>query len=162
MTSRLIMAALVIFSALPADARLGESVDRCMARYGQLIQRDEPRDRGTFLKLTFASGNYRIEILFESDDTAGRLEFYHPGIDSQNLNEPLTSDEIQSLLDKNSNGKVWKLAKDSTDENSQWTLADGSATAYYEKRHLVFLSKAMAAEIAAGNRAAAEEGQKDF
>jgi hypothetical protein len=133
-----------------------------MARYGQLIDRDDPKDRGTYLKLTFASGNYRIEILFEDDHTAGRLEFYHPGMDSQNLNDPLTSDEIQSLLDKNSNGKVWKLSKDSTDEDSQWTLADGSATAYYEKRHLIFLSEAMAADIAAANKTAAEDGQKDF
>jgi hypothetical protein len=135
-----------------------------MARYGQLIERDDPRDRGTYLKLIFASGNYRIEILFEEENTAGRLEFYHPGVDSQNpsLNEPLTSDEIQSLLDKNSNGKVWTLTKDSTEENSQWTLSDGSVTAYYEKRHLIFLTKVMAAEIAAANKAAAEEGQKDF
>ena len=152
----------MIVSALPSHARLGESIDRCMARYGQLIERDDPRDPGTYLKLIFASGNYKIEILFEDDHTAGRLEFYHPGVDSQNLNDPLTSDEIQSLLDKNSNGKAWKLSKDSTEEDSQWTLSDGSATAYYEKRHLIFLTKVMAAEIAAANKAAAEAGQKDF
>lgn len=80
----------------PARARIGETVEECIVRYGDPVAETTGRLQGV-KSVSFAKAGVRVRIEFV-DDKAAFLSFARHGMDAS---------EEQKLLDSNAGGLKW-------------------------------------------------------
>lgn len=85
----------------PARARIGETVEECIARYGEPVAETAGRLQGV-KSISFAKAGIRVRIEFV-DDKAAFLSFARHGMDAT---------EEQKLLDSNAGVLSWGGASD--------------------------------------------------
>lgn len=142
----------ILFAVLPVRARLGETEDQCIARYGTPIQVANPCEQGVHYQgLIFKKNNYNI-VIYILSGRCGLLLIQK--MDKSQLSD----DEIQTLLDDNSEGHDWqKMNEDSTFRH--WIRDDGAQAKYALLDHdLTLMSKAFL--IAEKAREKAEDDNK--
>lgn len=101
---------------LPARARLGETEEQCIARYGQPVAETTGLLRGA-KSVSFAKAGIRVRIEFV-DDKAAFLSFSKYGL-TQN-------DELQ-LLESNAASQVWSAAEDFAGRRCWMAPGEGEA-----------------------------------
>lgn len=145
---------IAFFTALPSHARLGETEDQCIARYGTPTQVANPGADGTidnYRTLYFSKGDYSISAAFLNG---------HCGVFAIQKSDKsdLSSNEIQILLDANSDGHTWKKSDEiSVDQN--WIRDDGCKAEYTTLSHyLVLMSKEILTDSTVKQKA--DEAQK--
>jgi len=116
---------------LPAHARLGETVDQCIARYGQPVaQEDEPAVPGEKSAI-FEKNGYAIWAFF-LNGKCGMIIFLKIDRDKtvghKYMGLSMGDDELKTLLDASANSFPWIEADNA--EGKFWYRADGSAAAY--------------------------------
>ncbi len=142
----------ILVVALPARARLGETEDQCIARYGTPTEiLDADKAQVPYRTLNFIKGNYNVGAAFID----GHCECL---CIQRTDNSDLSDNEIQILLDANSDGHTWKKSTE-TSVYHQWLRDDGTLAHYDTDRHmLALMSKVFIANMAAKQKAA--EAQK--
>src|SRR5258706_11448924 len=107
-----------------AWARLGETTDQAVARYGQPLSQVEQKAEGGNLPLVFLSfqkNGFEIDVTLSNGISVAES--------FRKLNgETLTSPEIQTLLANNSQGFGWEAPK-VIEEQKKWARDDGSVAA---------------------------------
>jgi hypothetical protein len=109
--------------AIPAQARLGESLSRIEARYGIPVQIENGTCARAF-QCTYKHAGITIVVHFL--DEKSQYESY-----SSDNGEPMDEAELQRLLEANRRGGKWTLKKDSG-SSKQWDLNSGEVTATYQ------------------------------
>jgi hypothetical protein len=117
-----ILAVFVIFGlTAPAWARLGETGDQIVARYGQPLSQVNQKAEGTriaLIFLTFQKNGFEIRVSL-SDGISGAESF-------RKINgDELSTVEIRTLLGLNSQGMEWE-APQTTDGKTRWMRDDSS------------------------------------
>ena len=110
MKALLLLPALLL-PALPCLARLGETRDQCIARYGKPYGGDENQ-------LIFEKEGIQIVVDFYKGraDYLAFANVYAPGTRAK----PLTAEEVSQLLEKNRGNETW-FAKPASDGRKIWT-----------------------------------------
>jgi hypothetical protein len=110
--------------ALPIQARLGETLEECIKRYGEPTGRAEEDTIVSFNK-----GEFAITILF----VAGKAEWIVLMKPGSVFAEKLTETEIKTLLEANGSGLKWTEAKVSSIAFARvWATPKRERGAYYE------------------------------
>jgi hypothetical protein len=139
---------LFIFGALltmPAWARLGETEDQCVSRYGAAIKTIQAGEKGPYKSLIFLKNEYYLAVEF-IDGKAGLIYFTKAG------RPDLSDNEIQVLLDANSGGQKWTKS-DQVSINPLWTRDDGAIAQYKTlEKTLALYSKEMLAAMEQAKR----------
>jgi hypothetical protein len=120
---------LLLLTALPTFARLGETKAECEARYGKPISIIAENNGAIYQK-----AGLTIVITFWKDKAA-RVSFSkdnpdHPGYEIDGR-APLTRVEQDTLLKANSGNSTWKKDEESDAKLVSWTRADDKAIAMY-------------------------------
>jgi len=106
-----------------AQARLGETADQLVARYGDSLSQTDQKAEGDKIassKVVFQKGGFQIDVTF-SDGISVAESF-------KKLNgAALTAEEVQTLLNANSQGHGWEAPR-MVQGGKLWTR-DDSATA---------------------------------
>jgi len=129
---------ILIALALPAAARIGETPEECIARYGQPMA-DMPAG-----VMAFTKAGFRIALLFHQGRAEGiSVSKMETNILKNSL--PMSEAEITAVLDANGAGKKWKESGAGFTGRS-WESEDGSRFAGYDKtkNHLNLYTKAWA------------------
>lgn len=107
----------VLFGAAAAHARVGETFEQCVKRYGIPLATDAKLfDQRSGMEMKqFIKDGVMVKIIF-SGDKAVFIEYDYCALKLQT--EDKSSDVIRKLLD--ANGKGWKA--DSTSNNRDWLL----------------------------------------
>jgi hypothetical protein len=116
MKATLIFLAVLLFAAHTATARIGETLEQCIERYGQPAVPPKPGGPVTFLK-----ANVAITISFH-EGHADMLVFFKW---ENGAKGPLSDEEISVLMRANSNGLSWEKTPVVT-LNRAWNTADKS------------------------------------
>jgi len=123
--AQIIATLFVVFGCvLPSYARINETRQECIARYGQPVAADNE----THL-LVFMKGSFLIGINF-FEDKADKILFRKVTQDILEKGEEISDDEIQILLKANGAGKEWRKIK-TISIDRQWITNDGSIYAKY-------------------------------
>ena len=117
---------------LPCYARLGETVEQSIQRYGQPTSNgDQAQDCKI---LIFKRAPFEIIANFYQDKCVA-LTFYKRQANSDGTlgeeNQPLSDEEIKGLMEQNSDGKTW--GQPTTSEASDcviWVRPDGVVVTY--------------------------------
>ncbi len=132
-----------------SDARIGETRDQCVARYGTSEKAGDPQI------MLFKKSGFSIGVQFH-DDKAEILLITK--IETDVLDRPvaMTEVEIETILKANGGDKEWKV-QGRPGTTRTWTTADGSLTAVYRssENKLILITKE------AADRADAEKAAKD-
>jgi len=120
----------VVFFAsviLPAEARLGETEEQCVARYGSPEPSKPGVDNGN--TLVFKKNGIEIDARFENGKCVDLSFSKEDGTD-------FTDDEISTLLSLNSQGLVWKVNPNPIQFSgsktvAEWTRADGANASHW-------------------------------
>ena len=107
----------------PAKARIGETLEQCIARYGNPVRPIEER-----MPVTFQKSGLLIGVVF-IDGKAAQIMFFKPDQTDGKLSH-LSADEIKALLDANGAGRAWSVSP-SRPLDKAWTTADGELFAVY-------------------------------
>lgn len=136
----------LLFFSSPLAARIGESYDECVARYGAPIQESE--DDGVYV---FEKAGYRVMVYFD-DDWIADLILFNKG-DEPPFAE-LSEREMEILLSVNVGSD---LTESSEGASISWTNEATGAVGHYNpfQRGLIVASKAGMARLQ-GNTAAEE------
>lgn len=99
MKTRLLGLAACIWFATPLQARLGETLAECSARYGEPLEANST-------PLVWTKAGMRISAWFTQDGQCEKISY-------QKITEPksFTSTEIEVLMDANRNNRTWKPSK---------------------------------------------------
>ena len=131
--------ALATLAPLHADARLGETLEQCIARYGpeQRLERSEFKLYRKSKIVAFSRGGMRIvaeivdgktaAIVFARED---RTKVSLTGGNDEANTQPLAESEIAKLLSASSNSKHWKRLRTPSTQMA-WATADGTLMASY-------------------------------
>jgi hypothetical protein len=120
---RIVLLTLALFPAMTAvlHARIGETPDQLVARYGQPLKEEDQKPDGTKIalaKVTFQKGGYQIEVTITGG--ASQQEVF------KKLNgQPITVEETRVLLDANSQGLNWSPPV-KTSDSIIWTREDNA------------------------------------
>jgi hypothetical protein len=118
-----------------AQARLGETPDQLVARYGQPLSVDDQKAEGEKValnKAVFQKGGFQIEVTI-SNGVSSAESF-------KKLNaEPFTLDEIRYLLGANTQGHGWEAPQ--TIEGEKIWARDDAAAAKLSQDGTIFLVK---------------------
>ena len=140
----ILVASAVLFAALSAHARLGETLDALATRYGQptpapytveYIYRDYGDTQAWYatddlnVLVVFKNGISQYEMVMPKDPTA-----------------KLTQSVIRAFLEANASGSTW-LAPKETATATNWTREDGKARAALSAE-----KKTLAVMVTAGGR----------
>ena len=119
----LFFAALSCLAASPAWARIGETLEECIARYGNVTKIDEQKG----------------QIFFEKNGYAICATFFNGQVDTMSFKRripgsdtfaPLNAEEIQLLLKANGGDKKWQ-SRNVDGPNPEWQTEDGLMFADY-------------------------------
>jgi hypothetical protein len=105
-----------------AQARLGETPDQLVARYGQPLSVDDQKAQGDKVaasKVAFQKGGFEIDVTLSNGVSAAESF-------KKLNNEPFTLDEIQYLLNVNQQGHAWE-APDKVEGEKIWGRDDAAA-----------------------------------
>ena len=92
------------------EGRIGETLEECMARYGEPVRIEEPfeRYRGSLSGFhEFKSGDLKVLCQF---DAAGRclyLTYYKVAVQPQQGVQKLSPEESNDLFEQNGAGQKW-------------------------------------------------------
>jgi hypothetical protein len=110
-----------------ARARLGETADQLVLRYGQpLVEKDQKAggDKIPLAEVTFQKGGFEINVTIT--DGVSVAEIF------KKLNgEPLTVEEVRTLLSANSQGHEWEAPR--MVQGQKWWTRDDTATAQLDQ-----------------------------
>lgn len=140
-------------STLPAQARLGETIEECTARYGK--PKPFGKDGGT---MAFWKNGFIILASFY-EAKCDSIIFFKQEKDALGLSGKISEVELNSLLEANGAGRKWvEIPHASVDK--RWVTEDGLRGAGYDsiQHSLVVFTTASADRSAA--RQAAEEKEK--
>ena len=145
-----IATALALMSA--AHARIGETLDESIARYGAIIAQTTAPDGGQFY--TFAKGQYSIIIELDEHGRTSVIVY------RKSDNSDMSDDEKQNFRDAESGGEKWT--------QSTWRIWQTSRiAAFYEldpQGHDMFIIMTMERAVAETEKAKAaqKDAQKGF
>src|SRR5687768_7887530 len=88
------LAIIAMFPACVAHARIGETLDKCIERYGTPLQSSNPRD-----PVIFRQGPGLMLVVFERG-RARQIDFQSP--------RPLTDKEVERLRTIAAGGTTWR------------------------------------------------------
>jgi hypothetical protein len=114
----------ILCVTVTAQARLGESADQLVARYGQPLSENDQKREGDKIALAdviFQKGGFRIEVTVT--DGISVAEVF-----SKLNSDPLTVNEVRTLLNDNSQGYDWQAPQ--VDKGEEWWTRDDNATAH--------------------------------
>jgi len=117
--------ALLLLTALPTFARLGETKAECEARYGKA---DHTLKSGI---VVYKKAGMDIMITF-SKDKAVKIIFSKPDPEHPDKSLAISKAECDALLKANNGGGEWKEAPTSLPKIDTWSLGDDKAMATYE------------------------------
>ena len=120
----------------PAWARLGETGDAVVARYGQpLSEFDQKAEDGKvpLVKLTFQKNGYEIEVSLSNGFSVAE------SFKKMNGNV-ITTQEARTLLAANGQGQQWE-APQTTDNVKRWVRDDGAVASLTDCRVLYITTK---------------------
>ena len=114
---------LALFPAMTAvvHARIGETPDQLVARYGQPLNEVDQKPDGTKIalaKVTFQKGGFKIEVTIT--DGVSQMEFY-----TKISGQPITVEEARVLLTANAQGMEWSPPHQTSDA-IMWTRDDNA------------------------------------
>jgi hypothetical protein len=138
MKASLLVLFLLIGLTSSAWARLGETENQLIARYGQELLKTNVKIPGTQLTfdfLQFVKSGYSVQVSLVNG-VSSEEEIHKP------RNESITDEEAQILLNANSQGHPWVEDTLKTDVPRKWHRDDG-ATAELFLEILDFKSKAL-------------------
>jgi hypothetical protein len=114
-----------------ASARLGETPEQCIARYGELIRVEKDRNLHCYRK-----NGINIEIRFK-DGKAGSIDFFKEASAPNGGTAPLSVLETAALMTANDGGSKWKqLPPKPGDVDQVWFTEDGKCYAEFWKESL--------------------------
>lgn len=138
----------IIAVTATAQARLGESPDQLVARYGQPLSEADQKAEGIKVALAavaFQKGGFTIEVTVV--DGVSVQEIF------KKLNgDALTLAEVRYLLNANSQGLAWEAPQKAQDGTKLWTR-DDSATARASDTSLTIRSKTLVVKESAAKKA---------
>ena len=118
---------------LPARARLGESEEQCVLRYGPVVERTTSADPGLNLPV----------LLFNKNGYAFTATLFHGRVGALLIQRgdsaELSPEEIQLFLDANRAGEKWER-QPGVMPRTVWLRDDGTQAAYDELHHRLLLS----------------------
>lgn len=143
---------LLVLALLPlsAGARIGETSDQCIARYGAVVYADSATGMLLFHRAGFAIG------VLMHDGKCEAIRFEKLEKDAINTAAEITDAEIQTLLASNAGGRTWTQTADKGLTHA-WTRHDGEAMAVYDVIDHTFLITTIAATQRAAAKAKAKE-----
>jgi hypothetical protein len=125
----------------PAWARLGETGDQLVARYGQPLSEMDQKGAGAkvaLVDLVFQKNGYEIDVSLS--DGISSTESY------RKLNgEAITLEEVQTILGLNGQGAGWEAPQKGEGEQ-KWTRDDGATATLKGGQVLVLTSKELMAK----------------
>lgn len=131
----------------PAFARLGETGDQIVARYGQPLSEIDQKAEGAKLALvflTFQKNGFEVDVTLS--DGASVAESF------RKLNgEALTVGEVRTLLTNNGQGYGWE-APIGAEDQKKWTRDDGAVATLTGGRILNIASKQLLVEKAVAKK----------
>jgi hypothetical protein len=148
MLKNICVVVLTILSITPCLGRLGETENQCVARYGDVLKRQDVIETGVTLhSIFFLKNGYTIAAGMLKDT----VEFEYFAKDDSSA---LSDDQIQLLLNADADGKQWAKQNDAAFDKTTWIRDDG-ATAVYEpvEKRLTIFSKTLLAAGAAAQKA---------
>jgi hypothetical protein len=120
------------------QARLGETEDQCIARWGQPVSKDHPIPPGMIgdSLMVFQKGRFSVDVLFLNGVVAFEII-------SDVDNWALSDVAKQTLLDSESDGLTWNR-QGNPNVSEMYTRSDRGVLAIYEiqEHKLQFISKA--------------------
>ena len=109
-----------------ADARLGETIRECDARYGKPTQVEAGSVFANSLERSYFKEGFTIEVLFV-DGHAETVSYLHPSA--------LTDEQITKLLNNNAQGEVWEATPNgSTNVYGSWKTPKGATAEYFKPK----------------------------
>jgi hypothetical protein len=140
----LLSLALVAITTAGAQARIGETPDQLVARYGQPLNEVDQKAEGAKIALahvTFEKGGYQIDVTI-TDGLS--VEEKYKKINGQSM----TVEEARILLNANSGGQNWSEPQKSTDAIT-WTRDDNATAQLTSDGSMTIRSRLLAIQEAA-------------
>jgi hypothetical protein len=121
-----------LFTSSPCYANLGDTLEKCEARYGHpLPGKDAPDPSGVAdVILTFKSNGYAIRVILARGRVAGECFAKVDG-------SPLSTAEKKLILQNDSQGWSWAVSTGTAGEN--WIRTDGAVATYVLTAHALVL-----------------------
>lgn len=117
------IAALFLSSVFTAQARIGDTLNQCITRYGQPV---EILSKGVL----FVKGNRKVYVTF-SDGIADSVFFQKINPIFHKVLTPISQEEIGVLLAENSQGYSWVHSSRLPDGDIIWITKDSELGALY-------------------------------
>ena len=116
-------------------ARIGETQDQCIKRYGKPAFEGAAEEAG-MTEIVWNKSGLRIRALFPGENSAcGKISF------QKGNSSELPPEEIKPLLKDNSPESEWVMVCNSGD-TTQWLTSDFTLRAYYHKTDQVLTIEA--------------------
>ena len=158
MKASLLAVAVAIACLSTADARIGETLEQCIQRYGEPFAPVKPGEKVGFIKGEF----FLLISLY--DGKADLIVFAKMGggvPSAKTPPQPMTDSEISKLLEANSHGVAW-TSTESIRPNRSWTTTDHRLMAYYAGNGLVIATSAAMDRIKADAKRSEEKKLEGF
>jgi hypothetical protein len=140
---RIVLLTLALFAIISvrAQARVGETPDQLVERYGQPLKEVDQKGEGEKIPLarvTFQKGGYQIDVTI----TGGvSVQETFKKLNSQ----PITMEEAQILLNANAQGLVWNAPKKDGDATT-WTRDDNAVAELAGDGSMIIRSRQLSVE----------------
>jgi hypothetical protein len=123
---------------LPLHANMGETVAQCVARYGKPVGYSEASATNPFGTIVFAAGKYTLIVFVVKEKEVGARV-------SKQDKSAFGDDEIQTIMNADSDGTPWTTAKSDDPACLRWERGDKASALYDKDKHiLIFTSREMA------------------
>jgi hypothetical protein len=133
----------IVTVSASAQARLGETPDQLVARYGQPLKEDDQKAEGAKISMAnvvFQKGGFEIDVTITGGFSVQEI--------FKKLNgSPITVPEARILLAANSQDHEWN-APVKTKESLVWTRDDNAVATLSSNGSMVIRSRELAAEEA--------------
>jgi hypothetical protein len=145
---KLIILATFLILAASAQARIGETLAECTARYGPALQTDPASGMHMFAK-----GGFLVAAIF-LDQKAAMLMVSKTARNVLNIPEPMSDHEIQLILTANGQGTPWTEGG-AIVKNGKWQNLESALYAQHDRLRntLTIFTKAWADKQAEAQKA---------
>ena len=138
---------LLVSLTIPAWARLGETEDQLIARYGKEIHKQKNEANGQqvgWTDLLFGKSGFQIEVML-FNGVSSKETFW------KTAGDETTDDEIKTLLNDNAQDHAWnkEAPEDSQGISRKWQRDDGAVAGFESGRFYVKAKELIDAEAAA-------------
>ncbi len=170
-TIRTIAVLLAVTVATTAEARIGETLEQCTARYGkEVVGLSDPSEKA------FRTSRFTVIVEFcdlPFGNTADEITYLSTSHDEMGKRQPISPDEIEVLLKANGGKMVWvKQAQRAYRGNPrrEWEATNGLHAVYFESEPCLIITTeehrkrqpAKEAEAAADKKAKERDALKGF